>query len=162
MDAEQARELLERELPTVERLVAAVCRRHGLEGDDADTFASWLRFRLIDNDYAILRKFEGRSSLRTYLTAVVANLHRDHRIQRWGKWRPCAVARRMGGVAVLLDTYLNRDGHPLDEAIERILLRPGVEEDARDLRAMASRLPRRARRRFVDVESGDVTELILT
>ena len=40
----------------------------------------------------VLRKFEVRSSLRTYLTVVVNRMYIDGRVKQWGKWRPSAIA----------------------------------------------------------------------
>jgi RNA polymerase sigma factor for flagellar operon FliA len=42
-----------------------------MPGVEADDFASHPKLKLIEDDYAILRKFQGRSSLRTYLTVVI-------------------------------------------------------------------------------------------
>lgn len=155
MNAAEARELFERELETVDSLIRSTCRRHGLEGDDADSFASFARFKLIDGDYAVLRSFSGRSSLKTYLSVVVANCHRDFRISRWGKWRPSAAAKRLGPLAVLLDTYLNRDRQPLEEAIRRVLTRGEIRASEAELRKIAGELPRRPPRAFDDLRSID-------
>ena len=40
----------------------------------------------------------------------------EARIAEWGKWRPSAVAKRLGPTAVLLDRLLTRDGRPFDDA----------------------------------------------
>lgn len=145
---EEARALFEREVPTIEALARSLCRRYGMDADEADGFVSWVMVRILEDDVAVLRKFAGRSSLRTYLAVVVANLYRDHRIQRFGRWRPSAAARRLGGTGVLLDAYLNRKGHPLEEAVQLLLSREDVEEDEATLRAYAARIPRRERRTF--------------
>lgn len=116
-------------------------------GDEAEDFGSWVKLRLIEDDYRILRAFEGRSSLKTYLTTVVLNLARDYRIREWGKWRPSAAAERLGTVAVQLETLLHRDGRPLEEAIALLRERHGTELSAAELTAMAARLPARERRR---------------
>ena len=90
-------------LGTVERVVAYVARRHRLSRDEANELSSAVKLKLVDHDYEVLRRYEGRSSLRTYLTAVVIRLFLDDRVARWGKWRPSAQAKRLGAVAVLLD-----------------------------------------------------------
>src|SRR6266498_2338556 len=74
------------QLGWIERVVAAICRRHGLARDDAEDFASWTTLKLIENDYAVLRKFRGESAVTTYLAVVIAMLFRDYRTHRWGRW----------------------------------------------------------------------------
>ncbi|HEX6536629.1 MAG TPA: sigma-70 family RNA polymerase sigma factor [Gemmatimonadaceae bacterium] len=130
-------------LELIERIIASVCRRHGLRGDDASELESWIKLRLIEGDYAILGKFRGESSLGTYLTVVIAMLHREYRIQQWGKWRPSAAARRRGPLAIRLETLVHRDGYTLSEAAE--VLRTSGETDLSDraLAALLSELPRR-------------------
>lgn len=152
LDAEEARALFERELPTIQTLTHAVCRRYGLNGDEADSFASWVTLRILEDDVAILRKFEGRSSLRTYLSVIVSHLWRDYRVKSLGRWCPSAAARRLGPTAVLLDAYLNRRGHPLEEALQILRNRDDVTEDEATLRRYAAAIPRRTRRRFTSAE----------
>jgi len=73
-----------------------------LEGHKAGVFIDKLGERLAFERTgcrlydALLAKFEGRSSLRTFLTVVIQRLFLDHRISAWGKWRPSAEARRGG------------------------------------------------------------------
>jgi DNA-directed RNA polymerase specialized sigma24 family protein len=61
-------ELFLSELALIERVIAWVCARRCLRAADAEDFASTVKLRIIENDYEILGRFEGRSSLRTYLT----------------------------------------------------------------------------------------------
>ncbi len=57
-------------LSLIERVVAIIARRNALSTTDADEFGSWARSRIIDSDYAVFRKFGGRSSMATYLSVV--------------------------------------------------------------------------------------------
>ena len=82
-------------LPVIDRLLRAVCRRHGVGADDANDFSSWARLRFIERDYAVLAKFRGESAIGTYLTVVIAMLFRDYCVQRRGRWRPSTEARRL-------------------------------------------------------------------
>jgi hypothetical protein len=66
--------LFEANLTLIERVIGVVCRRSRIFGADAEDFASTTRLALIENDYAILRKYEGRSSLATFLGVVVQRL----------------------------------------------------------------------------------------
>ena len=47
----------------IERALASVCRRHGVHGADAEDFSSTARLHLIEDDYAVIRRFQERSSL---------------------------------------------------------------------------------------------------
>jgi RNA polymerase sigma factor for flagellar operon FliA len=142
-----SRDLFEQNLPLIERLLRSVCRRNAFPPDESEEFASWAKLRLIDDDYAVLRKFEGRASLPTYLTTVIVNLFRDYRIHRWGKWRPSAEAKRLGEEAVQLETLVGRDGRTLAEAIQILRTSFGVTRPAIELEQLAARLPERPRRR---------------
>jgi RNA polymerase sigma factor (sigma-70 family) len=147
-------ELLVTQLPLIEELIRCVARRYRLSRADAEEFGSVVRLRLIDHNYAILRKFRGRSSLRTFLTVVVARLCLDYVAEQWGRWRPSAAARRLGAAAVQLETLVFRDGVPFDEACQR-LMRGDAGLTPAHLRDLMDRLPPRYKRRFVDERSLD-------
>lgn len=137
----------------IERVIANVCRRHRIFGADAEDFAGIVRLQLIEDDYAILRKFEGRSTISSYLLVVVTRQFQDWRNARWGKWRPSAEARRQGDVAVRLETLTVRDGLSLDEAYEWLRTHLHLAQSRAELEQMAARFPHRARRLFVDDET---------
>lgn len=134
----------------IERALATVCRRHSLYGADAEDFSSTARLHLIEDDYAVIRQFQGRSSLPSYLIVVITRQFQDWRNARWGKWRPSAEARRLGDVAVRLETLTVRDGLSLDEARELLRARHQVNESRAALEALAARFPRRYKRSFVN------------
>lgn len=127
----------------VDRCVASLCRRYGVAGDEVEDVASWTRVRLIEDDYAALRKFRGESSPRTYLTVVVAALFRDYRAERWGRWRPSAAALRHGRVAVRLETLVHRDGCALAQAGEILRAAGETELSDRQLAELLATLPER-------------------
>jgi RNA polymerase sigma factor for flagellar operon FliA len=137
----------------IERALASVCRRQGLYGPDAEDFASTARLHLMTDDYAVLRQFQGRSSLPTYLIVVITRQFQDWRNARWGKWRPSAEAKRLGDTAVRLETLTVRDGLTLDEAYEVLRTKHQATEDRAALEAMAARFPIRHKRSFVDDEA---------
>jgi len=130
----------------VREVISFICRRRRLPREEAEDFRSWAFLKLVDNDYAILRKYEGRSSLRTYLTVVIERLSIDYQISRWGKWRPSARAIELGPEAVELDSLLFRQGYTAHEAAQVLLSRKttSLPEDA--LLGLASQLPSRHRR----------------
>jgi RNA polymerase sigma factor for flagellar operon FliA len=102
------------------RLATAVGRRQGMRGDDLDDFVAWVAARVIEQDYAVLARFRGESSLPTYLAVVAATLGREYRVRHWGRWRPSAAARRLGPVAERLEMLVHRDGLRLGEAAEAL------------------------------------------
>ncbi len=130
----------------IERVIAYVCARRRLRAEDAEEFASYARLELIDEDCAVLRRFEGRSSLQTFLGIVIQRLYLDYRIKQWGKWRPSAAARREGPNAVLLERLLTRDGLSLREAGEVMAAHHGVSLSPDELERLSALLPPRARR----------------
>jgi RNA polymerase sigma factor (sigma-70 family) len=131
----------------IEGVLTLICRRHRLVGMEADDFRSIARIKLVDNDYEVLRKFQGRSSLRTYLTIVLDRAFLDYRNAQWGKWRPSAEAQRLGPVALRLEQLIGRDGFTFDEAVEMLRTQLGVRESRDTLYDMASRLPVRMSRK---------------
>ncbi|MGH9440759.1 MAG: sigma-70 family RNA polymerase sigma factor, partial [Thermoanaerobaculia bacterium] len=142
-------------LPTIDRIVSFVCRRNNLGPAEADDFRSLVRLKLIENDYDVLRRYQGRSTLRTYLTVVVQRRFLDYRISEWGKWRPSTEARRLGAVAIELERLTVRDNLSLGEAIETIRTRSGEAPSRKNLEALAARLPGRTPRRFVGEERAE-------
>jgi RNA polymerase sigma factor (sigma-70 family) len=150
-----ARELFEAHLSLIQELIRYICHSHRLPREDAEEFSSYAFLKLIEDDYAVFRSFQGRSSLRTYLTIVVHRLFLDFRVQRWGKWRPTAEARRLGGAAIELDRLLSRDGQTLENAVEILYARSGGSLTREELLALASRLPQRTRPRFESLEKLD-------
>lgn len=142
------RQLFEASLPHIERIVGSAARRLALRPDEKDDFQSWVHIRLMEDDYRVLRKFGGRSSLTTYLTAVIQNYSRDYRVREWGRWRPSAAAERLGVEAVQLEILRERDGFSLTEAVEKLRSDYGARMSQVDLLDLAGRLPRRTRVRF--------------
>ncbi|HEX7121630.1 MAG TPA: sigma-70 family RNA polymerase sigma factor [Gemmatimonadaceae bacterium] len=144
MDPEQ---LYLRYLEVINRIAESLCRRHGLQGADAEDFVADVRLKLLENDYAVIRKHRGDSSMTTFLTVVISNLFRDHRVKRWGRWRPSAEARRIGELAVQLETAVYRDGCSFDEACARVEQSTGKPVDRAELRRIMAKLPQRTPRR---------------
>jgi RNA polymerase sigma factor for flagellar operon FliA len=136
-----AERLLLDNLAWIERACAALARRHGLAGDEADDFLSWARMRLLEDECAILRMFRGECAVTTYLTVVLSTLFRNYRVREWGSWRPSAAARRAGTLAVRLEALVRRDGWTLEEAGERLRTGGATDLSDRDLAALLGSLP---------------------
>ena len=128
-------------LDSIERIAAFVARRAHLNADETAEFVQIVRVRLWEDNYAIIRKFEGRSSFTTYLTTVIARLVHQWRVERWGKWRPSAQARRLGDTAITLERLMTRDGFTLSEAINVLTTREGAKVSVAELEALYARLP---------------------
>lgn len=140
-------------LPHIDKVVTHLCRRYHFRAEECEDFRSHVHLKMIDDDYAVFRKFQGRSSLRTYLTTVVVNLMKDFQNHLWGKWRPSAEAERVGPTAVLLERLLVRDGYSFDEAVQILQVNCKVEMSWQELERMAARLPNRSSLR-VEGEEG--------
>src|SRR5882757_3300707 len=144
-----AEELFRANLALVDRVIAGVCRRAGLRDADAEDFASIAKIALMENDYAILRGYEGRAPLGAFLTVVVQRLLSREWERVRGRWHPSAEAERGGPAAVMLEKLTVRDGRSLDEAVA-IVRNVDPSLDVRSVRAMAEGLPQRpARPRLV-------------
>lgn len=128
-------------LSELNRAIAFVCRRHGIRGADAEDFASRVKLKIIDHDYAVLRKFEARSSFQSYMIVVITRMLIDERNHEHGKWRPSTEAKRLGEIAILLETLLHRDGTPFEQAAATICSHTAVSR--RHLEELAARLPHR-------------------
>jgi RNA polymerase sigma factor (sigma-70 family) len=130
---------------TIEAVLAYTRRAHRLSADDGDEFSSWARLRLLEDDCAVLRKFNGLSSLKTFLVTVVQHLFQDWRIKEWGKWRPTAEARRLGPVAIELERLVLRDDMEFEQAVQ-VLLSKGTATSAAECDDIWGQLKQRPRR----------------
>lgn len=135
-------------LQLIQKTIRSVGRRLQMSAVETEDFAGVVWLKLLDRDYRVLRRHKNRSSLATFLFAVILNAGRDYRNACWGKWRPSAAALRLGDLAVRLEQLNHRDGYSEEEAA--ILVsneNPGASlEDMRELQAL---LPQRTKRRSV-------------
>lgn len=134
------REVLEANLSLVDRVIGRVCARARMYGPDAEDFGSHVKLALIDDDYAVLRKWEGES-LATYLAVVIQRMLIDVWRAR-GRWQPSTEARRLGRAAIELETLIVRDGRSISESV------PAVQSidaslSVNAIEQLAARLPRR-------------------
>jgi len=148
MPSRELEELLVANLPLLERLGRAACRGSNMSAEDVEDFLSEVKVKLVDDDYAVLRSFEGRCSMATWLALIVHRQLLDYRSRVWGRFRPSAEAQRLGPLAVRLESLLVRDGKGVAEAVE-LLRRGGDAIDVAEAEQIASKLPRRAPRPVV-------------
>jgi RNA polymerase sigma factor for flagellar operon FliA len=136
----------------IEAVLSHICGTRRLVADTCQEFSSWVRLRLLENDSAILRKFSGRSSPRTFLMTVIQRLYLDWRNREWGKWRPSAAARRAGPVAAELERLVLRDQVSFDEAVTQLQAQ-GLTTSRDECDRIWATLPQRpARRVATDVD----------
>ena len=151
MDAE---EFYRQHLTAIGQIALSVCRRGGVDDHDAEDFASDIRLKLCDDNYAVIRKFQGKSSFTTYLTVVINKSFLDHRRKMWGKWTPSSQAKRLGAPGILLEQLVYRDGCTFDAACRTLEQKHGIT-DQQQLRRILAQLPRRSPRRFEGADGLD-------
>jgi RNA polymerase sigma factor (sigma-70 family) len=148
--------LLTDQLEIIQQIVRATARKKYFTPVQTEDFAGYVSLKLIADDYAVLRKFKNRSTWWTYLVTVIGRLASDFQDEAFGRWRPSDAAVRIGAVAVLLEQFVVRDGHTLEEAVQ--ILRTHHDPSLTDaaLRDTWQKLPpRRGRMRFVDEEHAE-------
>lgn len=141
---------------TIESVLAYVRRSNRLTADAGDEFCSWARLRLLEDDGAILRKFRGLSTFKTYLVIVIQRLFLDWRGTEWGRWRPSLEARRLGPIAIELSKLVLRDHIEYDQAVT-LLVSKGIAASEKECDEVWVQLRKRAKRAFVDIDAvGDL------
>lgn len=131
-----------------------IASAYRMSDEQRTDFGSLAILHLIDDDCRVLRAFQGRSSLATYLSVVLKRAWHDH--QRPGRrWRPSTAARRAGRAAVHLERLVQRDAWPLDQAISWLHLHEGHSHT--ELSTLWTQLPIRTQRRAV---TDDVLETV--
>lgn len=145
-------------LDLIDQIVRTTGRRRHLSATEREDFASFVNLRLVDDNYAILRKFQSRSSLWTYLAAVIERLSLDFCAERWGRWRPSAMAERLGPVAVILERLVTRDLHTVEEAMEIVRTHHDVGLTYGELRQIWEQLPARVRPTEVAEEAASAVQ----
>ena len=136
--------------PPIDRIVKAICKRYRLSREECEDFGQNVWYELIKDDYAVFRKFEGRSSPSTYLTTVITHIYHQCCYKSAGKWRPSAEAKRLGEKAIHLERLLSRDGLTLDEAIKTLTTGDNPRYTKAEIERLNWRLPiRQPRLKFV-------------
>jgi RNA polymerase sigma factor (sigma-70 family) len=145
-------EFLLENLQIVRQITASICRRRGMGPDEIEDFISEVQLRLVSDDYAVIRAFRGRSSFPTYLAAVVTRQLLDYRNHQWGKWHASAEAERLGDLAIAVERALYREHQTIDEALAA-LSADHPQLSRAEVERLEARLPRRVRRRMVDLDA---------
>lgn len=145
-------------LAWIDKAAAKACRRHGLWGADAEDFASWAKMKIMENDYAVLRKFRGESDWKTFLATVVVHHFHAYSRERRGRWRPSAAAQRLGPPARELETLVRRDGYTVAQAGEKLRTSGITDYSDGELARLLASLPERDPLRPVQVAAEPVLE----
>jgi RNA polymerase sigma factor for flagellar operon FliA len=138
-------------LPFIDKVASSVSRRYGLWGSDAEDFAAWVKIRMMENDFAVLRKHRGESDWRTFITAVVVRHGSAFSRERRGMWRPSAAAERLGPPATELEKLVRVDGYTVSEAGEKLRTAGRTTLTDGELARLLASLPERLPLRPVDV-----------
>jgi RNA polymerase sigma factor (sigma-70 family) len=144
---------LEAHLPILRPIIRQVCSRMRCFGADADDFEQTVYVAFIERK--LVEKLEAATQRRAFLNVVVANLFRDFRIHRWGKWRPSAMASRLGDTAVALERLMHHSKLSPDQAVDALMTRQPGTASRTQLEALAARLPVRVGHLEVGEESLD-------
>lgn len=105
-------------------------RSYPLNDQDAEDIAAAILLQIVDNDYAVLRQFRGRSSLASYLTVIAR--------------RTCVheLARRLGSA----DQRKVQQPHPLLDEVEDEEPPPGKPLEAlEEVAQLLKKLPEKER-----------------
>lgn len=140
-------------LDLIEKLLRIVARRYALHGDEPEEFEAWVKLKMVEDNYAVLRKFRGEAKLRTYLTSVFVRLAKDWLIAQRGKWRISARARQTSLSAMQLETLISYEGRTMDEAVEVVKRNFGAAESRDELHRLAEELPQHPPRSQVSLET---------
>jgi len=117
---------VEENIRIIDQAIKCICRRHNLPVEEAEEFAAETRYKLVENDYKIVREFKGKSSIKTYLFTVINRLFIDKKRASQGRWRASEKAKQLGNVAIKLDELLHKDNYSLEEAYRMLQINYNV------------------------------------
>lgn len=95
-------------------------REKRLSREEVEDLGSDIQLKLLEDDYRVLRQWDGRSSLKGYLGTVVSNIWRDRVRGEIGRVRVSAAAKQLGPPAPELEVLLGLEGLTLEEAYQMI------------------------------------------
>jgi RNA polymerase sigma factor for flagellar operon FliA len=139
-------------LDWIDRVASIACGKHGVWGSEAEDFSGWVRMKLMEDDYAVLRNFKGGSELKTYLASVVTRQFFTYLRMQGGRWRPSAAAERLGPPVRDLEILMRRDRYTLEEAGEKLRTAGVTTLSNTELARLLAQLPERPPLRPVQVD----------
>lgn len=123
-------ELYHQSLEALPLILRVLGRKKRLSPEELEDLRCEILIRLLDNDYQVLRRWDKRSSLETYLGTVASNLWNDRVRAEQGRVRVSAAAKRLGPPAPDLEMLLGRQELLFDEAFE--MIKPRFPDLSRD------------------------------
>jgi RNA polymerase sigma factor for flagellar operon FliA len=143
MEPQSAERLFLEHLSWINRVAQMNAVHYGLLREEAEDFMSMIRMKIMDDDYGIIRRHRGESTLKTYLATVVVRQLHDYLRERRGRWRPSPSATRLGPLAVHLEALVYRDGYTISQAITKLQTAGYDVPDERELFRLFRELPQR-------------------
>jgi RNA polymerase sigma factor (sigma-70 family) len=137
----------------IDKVAALACSKNGIWGTEAEDFAAWVKIRLMEDDYAALRRFRGEAEVKTYLATLVVRQSYEYMRARHGRWRSSTAAERLGPTALELEVLVHRDGYRLEQAGEKLRTAGRTTLSDAELARLLARLPTRSPLRPVEVVS---------
>jgi RNA polymerase sigma factor for flagellar operon FliA len=150
LDRHMAEALFLEHLGWIDKVASMACSKHGVWGAEAEDFTAWVRMKLMEDDYAVLRRFRGESEVKTYLATVVVRHFVDYDRTLRGQWRPSAAAERLGAPARDLERLVHRDNYTVQQAGEKLRTAGRTTLSDAELARLLARLPARAPLRPVE------------
>jgi RNA polymerase sigma factor (sigma-70 family) len=145
-------------LPFIDKGASIVSRKYGLWGSDAEDFAAWVKIRMMEDDFSVLRSYRGESDIRTFITTVIVRLAITFSRERRGMWRPSAAAERLGPPAPELEKLVRVDGYTVSEAGEKLRTAGRTTWTDAELARLLAHLPERLPLRPAEVAAEPVPE----
>lgn len=138
-------------LKHIEKVIVHSCRKSKFSHQEAEDFEQHVKLKLIEDDYAVIRKFRGDkgATLQTYLALVIKRTLYDYQDHLWGKHHASAEAKRLGPVAIRLEMLIVRNRHSFEEACEILRTNEGVDLSVAELADLGAKLPHRAPKQVV-------------
>jgi RNA polymerase sigma factor (sigma-70 family) len=157
-DRDRAEALFLEHLGWIDKVASRACAQHGVWGAEAEDFTSWMRMKLMEDDYAVLRRFRGDSRVKTYLATVVARNFFSYVRTHRGEWRPSAAAEQLGPPAGDLERLVHRDGYTVQQAGEVLRTAGRTTLSDVELARLLARLPDRTPLRPVELQADAVLD----
>jgi RNA polymerase sigma factor (sigma-70 family) len=113
-------ELFHQSLKALPLILRGLGRVKRLSREEVEDLGSDIKVKLLEDDYGVLRLWDGRSCLKSYLAIVVYNIWHDRVRGEKGRVRVSAAAKELGPPAPELEELLGRQGLTFNEAYETI------------------------------------------